>query len=126
MVVFRLSLSMSALVALCIPGCSFNKLPGSAQTILEKADRIELFSLDPETKHWKSGTGLYGWQILGSTILEDEVTRHRVVSALLKGIKESDGSELKCFWPRHGIRATYQGKTADFVICFHCLFMKTY
>ena len=25
-----------------------------------------------------------------------------------------------CFQPRHGVRATHDGKTADFLICFEC------
>jgi hypothetical protein len=33
---------------------------------------------------------------------------------------------MKCFNPRHGIRVTYEGKTAEFLICFECFQVMVY
>jgi hypothetical protein len=33
---------------------------------------------------------------------------------------------MKCFNPRHGIRVTHDGMTADFVICFECFQVVVY
>ena len=33
---------------------------------------------------------------------------------------KGDIIEKKCFNPRHGIRATHDGKTVELVICFEC------
>jgi len=35
-------------------------------------------------------------------------------------VEENEGESMKCFNPRHGIRVTHDGVTADFVICFEC------
>ena len=44
----------------------------------------------------------------------------QLLDALYKGIADSDGNGAKCFDPRHGIRASVDGKTVDLVICFEC------
>ena len=38
----------------------------------------------------------------------------------------SMGESAMCFYPRHGLRATYKGKTAELLICFHCMNFYTY
>ena len=44
-----------------------------------------------------------------------------ILAALRKGVADSDGMVAACFNPRHGIEATYEGKTVELVICFECL-----
>ena len=46
--------------------------------------------------------------------------RKNLVAAFEKGVADNKGIAAKCFNPRHGIRVTQDGKTADFVICFEC------
>ena len=53
-------------------------------------------------------------------------TRKRLVAALEKGVEENKGDVMKCFNPRHGIRVTHEGMTADFVICFECFQVMVY
>ena len=95
------------------------RLPADGTQILEKADSIELYSLDPDKKARKPGTGFRDWQVLGQTTLSGE-DKKAIVKALQKGIADSDGSVAACFNPRHGIEATYDGKKVELVICFEC------
>jgi hypothetical protein len=108
-----------------IAGCSgdkTNKLPSAAKSIFEKAEEIELISLDPghpERGERPPKGDYFGWKELGRTTLEDAETRRRVVSAVEKGFAEG-GRAASCFDPRHAIHASYKGKTVDILICFRC------
>ena len=55
----------------------------------------------------------------------DAVAGH-LVAALKKGVEDNDGAAAGCFRPRHGIRVTRDGKTAEFVVCFECLYVQVY
>src|SRR5262249_21920882 len=83
--------------------------------VLEKADSYELLSLDPGTEGVKDG--FHGWKVLGKTTVKDKKARALVLGALKKGVAER-GRPLKCFEPRHGLRATHGGTTVELVICF--------
>src|SRR5262249_25736189 len=97
-----------------------NRLSAETKAILEKAEHFELLSLDPAVEGVKGEEGFHGWKILGKTAVKDAAVRKQIVTALDKGIAESDGNGAKCFDPRHGIRAQHDGKTVDLVICFEC------
>src|SRR5262245_48868371 len=77
------------------------------QTVLEKADQIELPSLDPRARD-EGKDGFYGHQVLGKTALKDAEARKKILTALANGIKEKKGESVKsaAFYPRYGIRAT--------------------
>jgi hypothetical protein len=106
-----------------LSGCgSGQRLPADARNVLEKADEIELYSINPDKKAKKEGQGLRGWEVLGQTTLSGD-EKKKIVQALLRGIASSDGSAAACFNPRHGITATYDGKTVELVICYECLSM---
>lgn len=96
-----------------------NKLPDAAKSLLDKAEQIELFSLDPSREEEKPKVEFHGWKVLGSTIIKDKV-KTKALEAVYAGIKESDGTAARCFIPRHGIRAQLDKKTVDLVICFEC------
>jgi hypothetical protein len=97
-----------------------NKIPDQARAILENANQFELLSIGhgPTTKN--PTEDFHGWPVIGKTTIKDSNTRDRLVAALEKGVEENKGDSMKCFNPRHGIRATHDGMTADFVICFEC------
>jgi hypothetical protein len=101
-----------------------NKLPDAVQAVLDKADSIDLLSLDPSDRREKQvnfvQAEFHGWTVLGQTTLKGD-DRKAILEAIARGIKESDGSVAPCFIPRHGVRATADGKTVDLVICFQCL-----
>ena len=92
-----------------------NKLPDAVATALEKAGELEVYSIDgdkPDKDGW------HGWKVLGkSTVKKDEAAK--LATAVAKGVTEGDKG-ARCFIPRHGVRAVYDGKTYDLVICFEC------
>ena len=116
------------LLALSAAGCraAGNDLPKDVRAVLDKADRFELLSLDPDRRKEKSKDNFHGWNVLGLTEVKDAATRKKVVAALYKGIADSDGAVAACFNPRHGIRATHDGKTVELVICYECLSMQSF
>jgi hypothetical protein len=103
----------------------FRKLPEAAKAILDKADQLEVFSLDPERPEQKPKDDFHGWKVLGKTAVEGAEARQKVVDALYKGIAEGQGA-AGCFRPRHGVRATSGDKTVDLVICFECVSMEVH
>lgn len=108
-----------------------NAMPAEAQAILEKATPYELLSLEPsgsdddEDKD-KKVEKFHGWRVLGKTAVKEADARKTVLTALVKGMAENDGSAAKCFNPRHGLRAVHDKKTVDLVICFECLQVEVY
>jgi hypothetical protein len=94
-----------------------------AKAILDKADQLELYSLEPDEKAAAVNPdgGFHGWKILGQTTIKDAGERKKLLTAFYQGLKDSKGDIAKCFNPRHGIRAKAGGKTVDAVICFECL-----
>lgn len=107
-----------------------NKLPAAVAEILEKAEAVELLSLDPGMKGKEQPKdGFHGYKVLGKTAiknLDKTEEKSAVVDWINEGIKESDGSVAACFNPRHGIKATHDGKTVELVICFECLSMQVF
>jgi hypothetical protein len=97
-----------------------HKVPEAAKVILDKAETFELISLDPVKPDKKPKEDFHGWKVLGKTRVADAAARKKLVAAFEKGVNEYKGGPAKCFMPRHGIRVSHAGKTADFVICFEC------
>jgi hypothetical protein len=101
-------------------------IPDQARAILEKAEQMEPLSLHPDRPQEKPEGDFHGWKVLGETVVKDAETRKKLVAASARGVQENGGKVALCFNPRHGIRATHDGKTADFVICFECFHGHTY
>jgi hypothetical protein len=97
-----------------------NKIPDQAREILKKAGQFELLSIGHDPSPKEPTEDFRGWPVIGKTTIKDSNTRNRLVAALEKGVEENKGDSMKCFNPRHGIRVTHHGMTADFVICFEC------
>jgi hypothetical protein len=99
-----------------------SRVPEKAAAILEKADQIELYSLEPEpddkAAKGPKATFFRGWLILGKTVLKTATSRKQVLDALDESVGR--GRMAKCFDPRHGIRASHAGQTVELVICFRC------
>jgi hypothetical protein len=98
-----------------------NKLPDAVRTALEKAGELEVYSLNGETK---DEDGWHGSKVLGKTTVKKEAAT-KLAGALAKGVTEGERG-ARCFIPRHGVRATYNGKTYDLVICFECGWVYVY
>jgi hypothetical protein len=119
--------ALGLLFALAVPCGADEKeksLPEEMKTVLEKADLIELISVNPERPKEKPKENVGGYAILGKTELKDE-KRREVLDAMEKGIA-AGGPGARCFIPRHAIRATHDGKTVELVICFECAWVYTY
>ncbi|HVK07929.1 MAG TPA: hypothetical protein VM597_04035 [Gemmataceae bacterium] len=102
-----------------------NQIPDDLRAVLEKADKFELLSLSPERLKEKPKDAFHGWKVLGQTTVT-AADRDRLVPAFAKGVADNSGVVAACFNPRHGIRATRGGKTAEFVICFECFQVHAY
>ncbi len=100
-----------------------NKLPDAVNTALEKAGELEVYSLDGETK-MKDKDAWHGSKVLGKTTVKKEDAT-KLAAAVAKGVTEGDRG-ARCFIPRHGVRAVYDGKTYDLVICFECGWVYVY
>src|SRR5262249_37945696 len=87
-----------------------NKVPDDARLIVEKAEEIELLSIDPARPVEKPKTDFHGWKVLGKTVIKDAEVRKKLVAAMKKGVEETKGQVAICFNPRHGIRASHDGK----------------
>lgn len=118
--------SVGVLLALVFVGCSSS--PQDEVRRLEQARSFELYSLEPlsdpdthEMDYDLNGPGerLHGWRILGKTTVSDESARRELIGALKKGLAQG-GPGYKCFYPRHAIRRTNDGKPVDLLICFEC------
>jgi hypothetical protein len=102
-----------------IAGCGRDNL-----SLLESADSITLYSIDGNDyepgKEPKSEEKFYDYPVLGKVDVTEPSKRQELIDALKVGITEHSKG-IKCFWPRHGVRAVRGNQWVDFVICFHCL-----
>src|SRR5262245_16210456 len=120
----RIGLILSAAVlSLASPLLAQEKkeLPAAVKEILEKAEQIELLSLDPKAKKENTENAFHSWKVLGKTTIKEKEDRTKVLNAVHKGIADNKGLAALCFIPRHGLRASHGGKTAELIICFECL-----
>ena len=113
------------LVCVATLGCG-DKFPPTTLTSLNQAESFELLSLNPAHLTEKPENDFHGWEVLGSTKVEDTKDRTKLIAALRKGVNENDGTVAGCFNPRHGIRVTSGGTTTEIVICFECMSAQVY
>jgi hypothetical protein len=97
-----------------------NVIPAPAASLLERADRFELLSLDPNIQLRVAEEDFHGYRVLETVVIADPEIREKLVSDFRKAVAENQGVAAACFNPRHGIRVTRNEKRADFVICFQC------
>lgn len=118
-----LSLAVLLGVASCVLA-----LPADTRKLLDKADTVELLSLDPTPLGDKEKVkqSFHGYKVLGKVDLTKKADKEKLLKAFYKGIDDSDGSVAGCFIPRHGIRAKVDGKTIEIVVCFQCHSMQVY
>lgn len=104
-------------------------IPQAERAVLEAAETMEVFRLDPMmgTQEHKidRAVGFHGYPVLRRAQVKDANTRAEIAAAVVRGWRQNDKPRL-CFDPRHGIRVTRGGQTADFVICYECKQVKVY
>jgi len=103
-----------------------NKIPDQARAILEKATEFELLSIGHYPFPENRTEDFQGWPVIGKTTIKDPNARKRLIDAMEKGVEENKGETMKCFNPRHGIRVTHDGRTAELLICFECFQVMVY
>lgn len=97
-------------------------LPRGARQILEQSPRLMLFSVKPRENYEPNKTVFHRHEILGQTVISDADEKRELLASLYDGFAPAPNGGMKfgCFNPRHGIRATHNGKTVDLLICFRC------
>jgi hypothetical protein len=96
-----------------------------AMAIIQKADQIEFYSIEPfPDEKAPRDKLLRGYVVLGKTVIKDAKARKAFVEEFDEAAGR--GRMAKCFDPRHGIRATHDGKSMDVLICFHCGYVNLY
>jgi hypothetical protein len=102
-----------------------------ARAVLEKATEWELLALDPFERKPDPKGAFCEWKVQGKAAVKGADARKALLAALDKGIadhaqkrrKELEKgllSQIGCFQPRHGIRASAGGQTVEVLICFEC------
>jgi hypothetical protein len=103
------------------------QLPSSVLDILERAEVLTIFALNPQTPDSPPYTvgpansdheEFDFYPVIGKARVTDSRQLREVTSALRKDIRGAGVSA--CFYPRHGVRAEVSGQHVDFVICFEC------
>jgi len=103
-----------------------SRIPSDIREILENADNFELLSIDPDIRGSTRNNLFHKWNVLGRIMVRDRSARIKLVTAFRRGVEENPGYAAACFNPRHGIRASYAGKSVDLVICFECAQVEAY
>lgn len=96
------------------------QFPEGSSEILDKADRVVLYELDP-TQRGKVSSGTTFWEY--PVVREKELTEPRERAELIRTLYEGMAEQkvgARCFVPHHGLRAVRGGKTLDLVLCFTC------
>src|SRR5215211_758461 len=96
-----------------------NELPEQVRAILEKADSVELYSLDEPGDNEKGET-FQGCKVLGKVTIKDEKVRKTVLDQIGKSIpptaKKPDDLIMRTPW--YGVRVTQGKKSVDLLLNF--------
>lgn len=88
-------------------------LPLKIREVLEKAQTLEVLGLSSEER-----VGI-GWHPDISVSLPANPQRTQLLQAFYFDASAGPNPSA-CFLPRHGLKATYNGKTIEVIICFQC------
>lgn len=90
--------------------------------LLAHPDELTIFRLEPDADR----SGFHGCRTTKSARVTTASVRKRLFGAVDDSIRESDGRQMICFRPRHGITARRGARTIDLLICFECQRMYVY
>jgi hypothetical protein len=111
---------LSALVA----GCGATRPTQPAQPPipgLESPDQLTVYSLDPSSRKADSDVEkLREWRVLGKVEVKDPQERKEIAAAIQAAVTHPDGTQNKCFDPRHAVVVVEKGQTLEIIICFSC------
>jgi hypothetical protein len=123
-VTLALTLALTSLFS-AVTADDKNKLAPDVAATLEKADELEVLSLDPMKPKDTPKDDFHGYKVLGKTTVKKD-DRKAILDALDAGLRGSDGSLADTFNPRLGLRATHDGKSVELVIDFEGRGMQTF
>ncbi len=93
-------------------------------------DTLTLYSIDGGKERPasvdKDKEAFRGYPVIGKVDVTDAKAKKALMDALKEGMDASDGQIAGCFRPRHAIRASTNGQTTDYVICFECTQLQVY
>ncbi len=116
----------------CVAGVMYFRTPRLPLYIsngLEIGSDFKLLSIDPlevinssssETPTADKKTRIDNFNILGEVAINSDSKRRSIVNEIKSSIENWDGNYFNCFWPRHDIRFTIDGKIYDILICYQC------
>jgi hypothetical protein len=90
---------------------------------LDKADRIDLFRLNPKELpegNKEAKKEFHGYEVLSELRVEANDQRNTAAAFLGKTLHWNELRKALCFNPRHGLRVLSGKRTLDFLICFQC------
>lgn len=90
-------------------------------------DELTLYALHPHeaaARTTRDSRFLYGFRILGRSVIKEPERRAELLGAILKAAEESGGERANCFGPRHALRVKDAGLIREYVICFECSVME--
>lgn len=94
--------------------------PSEVSDLFYRADSVELISLIPDDQSHSDLKKFHGYPILGSIALTDKKYLGNMANELDRAVDTNDSFGVRCFWPRHGLRAVVKNKTIEILICFQC------
>jgi len=104
-----------------------NVLPASVLLALRTPEKVELYSLEPETpsRGKEDNHHLQGVDILGSTTLSPE-NANGAIHEFVSAVDRWAGVSAACFDPRHALRITNNGHIYDLLLCYQCMGLEAY
>ena len=101
-----------------VAGCGTTQPPVAG---LESPDKLTVYSLDPTPSKADSKEEKLGkYRVLGKVDVKDSEERNAIAAAIQDAIAHPDGTQNKCFDPRHAVVVVEKGKTLEIIICFSC------
>lgn len=95
--------------------------------VLQQSQRLELISVQPRESIEEVKHSFHQHELVGRTIITEPKEKAELLASFYDGlVPYGKGLKYGCFEPRHGLRATHNGKTADLLICFSCHQFNTY
>jgi hypothetical protein len=104
-----------------VAGCGTSQPAQPPIAGLESPDELTVYSLDPSSSKADIDQERLGeWRVLGKVDVKDPQVRKEIAAAIQAAVTHPDGTQNKCFEPRHAVVVVEKGQTLEILICFNC------